>query len=88
MFSSCRLRPGTALDQPLKTIQEAAERARAGDTVLVRGGTYRETIKPANSGTASARITFAPYNGETVTVSGGSASAMTSGRRRRSPVRT
>src|SRR5690242_14896284 len=62
--------PGTALDQPLKTIQAAAERAVAGDTVMIRGGTYRETIKPAHSGTASARITFAPYNNETVTVSG------------------
>src|SRR5688500_8886051 len=62
--------PGTALDQPLKTIQEAAERARAGDTVLVRGGTYRETIKPARSGTADDPITFRPYNDEAVTVSG------------------
>ena len=62
--------PGTALDQPLRTIQEAAERARSGDTVLVRGGTYREAIRPARSGTADDPITFRPYNGEAVTVSG------------------
>ena len=61
--------PGT-LAKPLKTIQYAASLAKSGDTVLVRGGVYRETVKPANSGTSSARITYKPYNGERVTVSG------------------
>jgi len=55
---------------PFQTIQKCASIASAGDTCLIRAGTYRETITPANSGTASAPITFAPYNGESVTVSG------------------
>ena len=61
--------PGT-LDNPFRTIQRAANVAQPGDSVLVRQGTYRETVKPARSGTSSGRITFKPYNGETVTVSG------------------
>lgn len=50
---------------PLKTIQEAANVAQWGDTVLVRGGTYHETVHPAHSG-----VSFQAYNGENVTVSG------------------
>ncbi|HEY8750071.1 MAG TPA: hypothetical protein VIM11_18955, partial [Tepidisphaeraceae bacterium] len=61
--------PGT-LAQPFATIQHAADVAQAGDTVYIRGGTYRETVTPAHSGTASAPIIFEPYNGESVTVSG------------------
>ena len=43
---------GTALSSPWCTIQKAANTAVAGDTVYVRGGTYREVVTPANSGTA------------------------------------
>ena len=42
---------------PLQTIQAAANRATAGDTVLVRAGTYRG-FNTYTSGTAAARITF------------------------------
>ena len=59
-----------SLGAPFRTIQQAAQRAEPGDTVLVRGGVYRETVTPARSGTSSARITYKPYNGERVTVSG------------------
>ena len=55
---------------PFQTIQKCASVAQAGDTCFIRGGTYRETVTPAHSGTANAPITFAPYNGENVTVSG------------------
>ncbi|WP_308636436.1 fibronectin type III domain-containing protein [Paenibacillus silvisoli] len=55
---------------PWKTISKAAGIAIAGDTVKIRSGTYRETVKPANSGTAGNPITFMPDNGATVTVSG------------------
>lgn len=61
--------PGT-LAQPFATIQQAANVAQPGDTVFIRGGTYRETVTPAHSGTASAPIIFENYNGESVTVSG------------------
>ena len=61
--------PGT-LAAPLQTIQRAASFAQAGDTVLIRGGTYREMITPANSGTAAAPITFQAYNNEPVVISG------------------
>ena len=58
------------IEQPFRTIQRAASLMVAGDTAYVRAGTYRETVMPARSGTATAPITFLPYNGESVTVSG------------------
>ena len=61
--------PGT-LALPFKTIQHAANIAQPGDTVFIRGGTYRETVTPARSGTVSAPITYRPYNSESVTISG------------------
>ena len=59
--------PGT-LAQPLHSIQQAASLAATGDSVLIRGGVYRETVHPAHSG-----ITFQNYNNESVTVSGADA---------------
>lgn len=61
--------PGT-LNQPFQTIQKAASIMVAGDAAYVRAGTYRETVTPARSGTQMAPITFQPYNGESVTISG------------------
>ena len=61
--------PGT-LAAPFATIQHAANVAQPGDTVFVRGGTYRETITPARAGASGAPIVFEPYNGEQVTISG------------------
>ena len=58
------------LSKPFRTIQRAANLAEAGDTVLVRGGTYRETVRPSRSGSSGDPITFKPYNGENVTISG------------------
>ena len=55
---------------PYNTIQAAANVAVAGDTVVVRDGTYRETVRPANSGTASKPITFKVAPGATATVNG------------------
>ena len=61
---------GTATSTPFKTIQKAVTVAVAGDTVNTRSGTYRETVTPSNSGTASAKITYQNYRGEAVTISG------------------
>ncbi len=61
--------PGT-LAAPFATIQQAANVAQPGDTVLIHGGTYRETVHPLNSGTAAAPITFAPFGDGTVMIDG------------------
>jgi hypothetical protein len=54
--------PGTA-GQPWATINHAAELAKAGDTVIVRGGHYDLTaqIRPRNSGGPGVWITFIGY---------------------------
>lgn len=64
--------PGTA-EAPFATIQKAADVATAGDTVKIRTGTYRETIIPANSGTAGSPIVYEPDGDAVVTVSGADA---------------
>ncbi len=61
--------PGT-LAAPFRTIQKCAEVATTGDTCFIRAGVYRETVRPARSGTADAPITFKPYNDEQVIISG------------------
>jgi hypothetical protein len=59
-----------SLAKPLKSINAAAQRAQAGDTVAVRAGTYRETVIPTNSGTEDASIIYRPYQNEKVVISG------------------
>ena len=61
--------PGT-LAAPFRTIQHAADLAGPGDTVFIRGGVYRETVRPARSGGSGAPVVFRPFNNENVTVSG------------------
>lgn len=61
---------GKSPDAPFRTIQRAAETLQAGDTCCIRGGTYRETVVPAFSGTASNPIRFVACEGERVVVSG------------------
>jgi hypothetical protein len=56
------------LAAPWKTFQKAANSARAGDTVFLRAGNYRELVQINVSGTAVAPITFRPYNTERVTM--------------------
>jgi hypothetical protein len=57
--------PGTA-DRPWATLNHAAAHARAGDTIIVRGGLYvlSMQIRPRRSGRSDARITFIAYPGE------------------------
>ncbi|GAA3403391.1 right-handed parallel beta-helix repeat-containing protein [Paenibacillus hodogayensis] len=61
---------GQSLESPFKTIGRAAEIMQAGDSCYIREGTYRETVKPAASGTQSAPIRFEAFQGEQVVVSG------------------
>ena len=56
---------------PLQTINAAAQRALAGDTVTVHEGTYREWVNPLNGGESdSRRIFYRVADGETVHLKG------------------
>lgn len=57
-------------DSPFKRIQQAADVMQAGDTCIIRGGTYRETVTVANSGEEGKAITFRAASGERVVISG------------------
>lgn len=57
--------PGT-LAAPWQTLQRAANVAKPGDQVQVRGGTYKQRTVIQVNGTASAPIVFTNYNGEQV----------------------
>jgi hypothetical protein len=62
---------GTSSGTAYKTIQKAATVATAGSTVFIKGGTYRETVTPTNSGSSGSPITFKPLSSsDTVTISG------------------
>jgi poly(beta-D-mannuronate) C5 epimerase len=56
--------PGTAA-QPLRTVTAAIARVPAGGTVVLRDGTYRETV-----GQVKKRVTLQPYPGEHVWLKG------------------
>ena len=62
--------PGTSA-LPWLTISHAAASVRAGDTVLIHAGVYKEQVKMKASGSAQAGfITFQNYPGEVATVDG------------------
>jgi Bacterial Ig-like domain (group 3)/Protein of unknown function (DUF1565) len=61
--------PGTK-NEPWLTIQHAANAVKAGATVYVFGGVYKESVNFPRSGTASAPITFQSYPGETAVIDG------------------
>ena len=56
-------------EHPFLTLNKAAGIAKAGDTVIVHDGTYRETLRPLNSGSASNPITFKAADGEAPVIS-------------------
>ena len=61
---------GTA-QQPLRTIQRAADLANPGDTVTVHAGIYRERVDPPRGGESDAkRITYQAAPGERVEIRG------------------
>lgn len=52
-------------EQPFLTISMAALVARAGDTVIVHEGEYREWVKPLHGGTSNIdRITYQAAEGK------------------------
>lgn len=61
--------PGTQ-ERPWRRIGKAAGTMVAGDSVLVRGGVYYESVNPAQSGTEQDPITYAAYDTEAVFVDG------------------
>ncbi|HEU4709287.1 MAG TPA: right-handed parallel beta-helix repeat-containing protein, partial [Methylophilaceae bacterium] len=67
---------GTTLDTPFKTIQKAMNVVAGGDTVLVRGGTYREEITANRGGSANNYVTVSGYQDEVPVIKG---SAIVSG---------
>ena len=57
---------------PWRTIKDSVPRLHAGDTLVIRGGLYRESyIDDFNSGAAGNPITVRGYPGENVVVNGG-----------------
>lgn len=50
--------------KPLRTIQKAADMARAGDTILVSGGVYREAVVLRFSGHEGRPVVLKNYPGE------------------------
>jgi hypothetical protein len=63
------INPGTP-QHPFKTVQKAANVMVAGDACFIRQGVYRETVTPADSGTAAKPILFIAYPNEYPVVSG------------------
>lgn len=55
---------------PWLTVQKAAYKAVAGDTVYIKSGIYTELVTIANSGTNGKYITFKKYPGNTVILDG------------------
>jgi len=55
---------------PFQTIGKCAAVMHPGDTCLIDSGTYRETVRPAESGTSGLPITYAAEPGAAVVVSG------------------
>jgi len=62
--------PGVSLDKPFRTTQKCAGVTTPGDTCLIRGGVYRETVIPARSGAVGAPIVFQAYQNKVVIISG------------------
>lgn len=62
---------GLTLETAFRTIQRASTFARPGDSIQIRGGIYRQSVDPFRDGTAGNLITYEPYNGESVIISGG-----------------
>lgn len=67
--SGSDMNPGSQ-QAPLKTISAAAEQARAGDTVLVLEGVYRERVAPPRGGEPNMPIIYRGEPGKRVVIKG------------------
>ena len=62
--------PDVPAEAQFRTINEAASRVAPGDSVLIHGGTYRESVNVNASGTRALPIRFASVPNERVVISG------------------
>lgn len=58
------------IENPWKTIQKSANSIVAGDTVLIKAGTYNERVEIQVSGTENKYIVFKNYKNDNVTIDG------------------
>lgn len=58
-------------DHPWRTISHALKQLRAGDTLLLRGGVFRENVSISLVGRTDAPITIASFPGEQAVLDGG-----------------
>lgn len=56
------------LTNPFRTLAKAAEMARAGDSVFIREGVYKERLELRNSGQPQSYVTFQRYKQESVVI--------------------
>ncbi len=75
-YSPAQRRCGAGEGLAFKRLSEAASAAAAGDTVLLRAGTYSEQLKVATAGAPDRPITFRPYPGEIAEIAGVDAPAI------------
>ncbi len=61
---------GLSISTPFRSIQHASSLVNPGDSVLVRGGVYRERLTISRSGNANFRIFFKNYKGEMPVIDG------------------
>ena len=61
--------PGS-IDQPFQTLAHGTAQLYPGETLYLRGGTYRETLAMDQSGRSGAPITIISYQNEQVTITG------------------
>ncbi|WP_168199385.1 right-handed parallel beta-helix repeat-containing protein [Pedobacter aquae] len=59
-----------SIEYPFKSINYALSQALAGDSVILRGGTYVEKVKFPKSGVLNRYITLKAFKGETPVISG------------------
>ena len=59
---------GSGSETAYNSLKEASFIATAGDTIVIRAGTYNETLRPRRSGNATAPITYTNYEDEVVVI--------------------